>query len=609
MIRRDDFPSLRVLFGRFMRPHLARIALASCLGLCVASLTTIQPLVLAPIVDTATSAPPPAGSWSELTLNNVGATLMAWIGQEGRTWRVVFIAACAYFALVLLSSVLSYLNLLIISRVRTLLFRDLQETGYRHLLGLDLSFFAGQRTGDLAARLNHDTHRVAQSAELVLRGLLQSGFQLVLTMVVLVRTNVVLTGAVTLAFAAHFLITRLLRDRVRHLVVRQSTFFGEVAGRVHEAIAGIRTVKSFAGEAFELGRFREHARRLESVMIRDGVYKNLERPLRDLADAGGLVVVLLMAFSAYLSNHLTLSGFVLFVALARRALEPAARLAESILLLQTTLGSAGRLLPLLEATPQMADGTLDTPPLSRGIQLDRVNFSYGSKPVLKDVSCDIRRGQFVALVGPSGSGKSTLIDLILRLDDPSSGAILWDGVSLQNLKQHSYRRRFGVVPQDALIFTGTVAENIAYGRGIDAEAIRRAARIAQVDTFASALPRGYDTELGDRGVGLSGGERQRLAIARALYANPDVLVLDEATSALDAETEAALQQALAAMNERPTVMVVAHRLSTVVRADRIFLLDAGRIQASGTHSELLAGSRLYERMYEQQLQAVPDTLT
>jgi subfamily B ATP-binding cassette protein MsbA len=599
----DDLRRLRLIFGRFVWPHLGLIALASFLGLLTATLTTVQPLVLAPIIDAATGgSEAPAASWRAITLNNVGSTVLAWTGLEASGRQVVAASGLVYVGIVSMTSLLGFAGLQLVSRARTRLFGDLQESTYRHLLGLSMSYFVRQRGGELVTRVNNDAFQVAQTVEPIIRGFMQASAQLVLSAMLLLRTDARLTTSILFIFLVHLAITRLLRRQIRQLVAGQVDLFGELAGRIHETLTSVRIVKSFGAERFEVGRFVDQAQRLGRVMRRGDVYRDLEGPLRDIVDAGGLMIVMLVAFSAFIDDRLSISGLVLFVALTRKALVPASWLAGIGLALQSTLGAAGRLLDLLNEKPEVVDGTLEAPALRERIRLEHVSFAYdGSPPVLRDISIEIRRGEVVALVGPSGAGKSTLADLILRLYDPTDGLITWDGVPLREFRQEGYRRRYGVVSQEALIFNSTVAENIAYGRPIERDAVAEAARAAHADHFIRALPGEYDAVVGDRGIRLSGGQRQRLAIARALYGDPDVLMLDEATSALDSESEAAVQEAIEIIGRRRTVLVIAHRLSTVIRADRILLLDEGRIQAVGTHARLLATSPLYERLCRHQL--------
>jgi len=599
---RDDLRDLRVLVGRFARPYWALLALTVVVGLLVAALTILQPIVLAPILDgAAVTRMAPADAWRDVNLNNVGATMLARTGLAGHPWAVLAASAAAYVCVVVITSVLFFANLVLVAHIRSRLFGDLQAAVYRHVLGLSMSYFVRQRAGELGSRLTNDAFQAAHGVDLALRNLLQSSAQLALCGVLLVHTDAWLTTGVLVVFAAHMLITRFLGNRIRALVTKQFDSFADLTSRVHETVLAIRIVKSFGAERFEYARFVERARHLGRVILKGSIYKHLETPLRAIADAVGFAVVLLMAFAALTHGRLTLAGLVLFVVLVRQSLVPVSQIGEAFISLQQTMAASRRLLEVLRLAPVVADGPREAPALRDAVRLDGVSLAYEpGLEVIRGVSLEIRRGEMVALVGPSGAGKSSIADLIVRLYDPSRGRVTWDGTDVRDFRQDSYRRRFGVVSQEALLFNATVAENIAYGRPLDRAVAVRAARIAHAEEFIERLPRGYDTVVGDRGLRLSGGQRQRIAIARALYGAPDVLVLDEATSALDSESEAHVHEAIDEVIKGITAVVIAHRLSTVARADRIVLVDKGRIAAMGSHEELLASSPLYHRLCEAQ---------
>jgi subfamily B ATP-binding cassette protein MsbA len=269
--------------------------------------------------------------------------------------------------------------------------------------------------------------------------------------------------------------------------------------------------------------------------------------------------------------------------------------------IQTTLAASSRVIQLLALSPEVRDGAGTIGSFEDRIAVRDVSFSYGDEPVLEQVNLEIRKGEVVALVGPSGVGKSTLADLILRLYDPVQGVITIDGRDLRTLRQDSYRKLFGVVSQEALLFNATIRDNVTYGReGIAEAEVVRAARVANAHDFVMEFPQGYDTVVGDRGIRLSGGQRQRVAIARAVAGHPPILVLDEATSSLDSESERLVQQAIERAIQGATSLIVAHRLSTVLHADKIVVLGRGRIEAVGRHAELLASSETYSRLYRLQ---------
>jgi subfamily B ATP-binding cassette protein MsbA len=298
---------------------------------------------------------------------------------------------------------------------------------------------------------------------------------------------------------------------------------------------------------------------------------------------------------------LTVSGFILFAYVGRQVLEPGSRVMTAYLSMYSVLGSFARIGELLAERPQVPDGAVEKRSFEHTLQLKDVEFAYGTSPALQDVTLDISKGDVMALVGRSGAGKSTLTDLVLRLYDPDRGRVLIDGIDVRTLQHHAYRRLFGVVSQESLLFHDSVLNNIRYGRDelSDADVVR-AATVANAHEFIMALPRGYDTIVGDRGVRLSGGERQRIAIARAVVHRPQILILDEATSALDSESERQVQVAIDQITENTTSIIIAHRLATVRQANRIVVLDRGRILDIGRHIELLERCPAYRTLCELQ---------
>jgi ABC-type multidrug transport system fused ATPase/permease subunit len=299
---------------------------------------------------------------------------------------------------------------------------------------------------------------------------------------------------------------------------------------------------------------------------------------------------------------LTFQGLILFMAVVRFTIAPISLCAQAFTRLHGALGSGRRVLDTLRRSPGLADGTLVPSGFSAELRLDHVTFGYtADRPILHDVSVNLRRGELLAVVGASGAGKSTLVDLVLRLYDPQSGQVRLDGIDIREFVQAEYRKLFGVVSQESLLFNDTIRNNIIFGRPTGDEAdLNRAADIANAAEFISALPEGYETVVGDRGIRLSGGQRQRMAIARAIYAKPQILILDEATSALDSTSERLVQEAIDRVLTHATAIVIAHRLSTIMHADRIVVLNAGRIEAVGCHDELLQTSTTYRKFCELQ---------
>jgi subfamily B ATP-binding cassette protein MsbA len=318
-------------------------------------------------------------------------------------------------------------------------------------------------------------------------------------------------------------------------------------------------------------------------------------------DALAVLGIFLIAIAQMRAGALSFEGLILFTFVGRLMIAPINHLATTALWIESLGAASSRVNELMAAQPRVVDGPTLKSTFERSLLVDSCSFAYGERLAIDDVTLDIRKGEFIALVGPSGAGKSTLADLMLRLHDPTSGAIRIDGVDLRTLKQREYRRIFGVVSQESLLFHDSVRNNIRYGRDeLTEDMIVQAARVANAHDFILSLPRGYHTIVGDRGLRLSGGERQRVAIARAVVHNPQILILDEATSALDSESERLVQAAINQVVERTTAIVIAHRLSTVTHADRIVVLNQGRIEAIGRHHQLLAASATYRRFCELQ---------
>src|SRR5438132_1805814 len=414
----------------------------------------------------------------------------------------------------------------------------------------------------------------------------------------MVRTSPMLVGAAVGAVLLHYGLSRFVRGPIRQFAIDQFSAFADLAARFQEAILSIRVVKSFGAEGFELARLGQVLQRVVHVNVKFGVYKHVPEPARVIVNYVVEAALLLLAAWELLAGRLGTPAFFLFLYVGRAAMTQLSMLGAAYTSMHSTLAASSRIDELFRIAPALTDGAGTITAFCDRIVLRDVSFNYGGEPVLSGVSFEIKKAEVVALVGPSGAGKSTLADLVLRLYDPLKGSISIDGRDLRTLQQTSYRRLFGVVSQEALLFNATIRENIAYGRDEISEAdVLRAAQIAHAEDFIMALPDGYDTMVGDRGIRLSGGQRQRVAIARAIVANPQILILDEATSSLDSEAERLVQQAIDRVIERTTSIVIAHRLSTVMRADKIVVLNRGSVEAVGRHAEIPATNETYARLY------------
>lgn len=509
----------------------------------------------------------------------------------------------AMAATYVLHSVVLILRNRSVARLSAGLVHDLRHAVYASVQRMSLRFIAGKPPGDVLNRVATDTTN--------LRRFLQrwgtDGVSQVLLFVLLCaitfaqdwRLALLTVAPVPLAVLVAMTVWRLARwmERTHHRL------HDKIGTFVHDVLAGMRVVKAFRREEAEIARYHAWTARKYVIDVRNQKIWRTMDPIVDFALRLGEVLVLLAGGALVLAGELRLGELVQFAAYVVLLVEPLAWMGEVPQRLVETLTSAERIFEAIDQEPEIAAATHPVVRELRGtVRFDDVTFAYRpGEPVLREFTLHIAEGEMVGLVGASGAGKSTVINLLLRLYDVDGGSITIDGADLRTLDPVSLRGQMGVVLQEPFLFSGTIAENIRYARPDAAEAeVVQAARIAQAHDFVMAFPDGYDTLVGERGQRLSGGERQRISIARAILHNPRILILDEATSALDLETEERIHAALAALTTGRTVIAIAHRLATLSRADRLVVLDAGRIAEMGTHRQLMAAHGRYRAMVEAQ---------
>jgi ABC-type multidrug transport system fused ATPase/permease subunit len=598
------------LVRRYALPHARGIALMVLLTLLVSVLAVLQPALLAALLANLAGDPAaPASSTSRFDLNHLGSRVTHWM-TTGTGVDVLVLFGVLFVLAAILSAVLSFaaqtVAVWLRGRVSAAMRADLTET----LLRQDMAFFTRSKTGELISRVASDPTVTATALGPLILSVVQNSVLIVVYSAYLLGTSIWLTVGSIPLLLAHFGLTQLLKRPTRRLAAEETDATAAFSGIVQETFTSVRVAKSFGAEAFELEKLRAASSELVSVSWRRSRVEKLEAPARSVIDSLALLGVFFLAVIQLRAGHLTFQGLILFTFVGRSLITPINNLATAGLWIHSITAASARIADLMTLRPSIVDGPIVKETFERGLTIDHCSFAYGKRLALNDVTLDIRKGEFIALVGPSGAGKSTLADLILRLHDPAEGAIVVDGVDVRMLKQREYRRLFGVVSQESLLFHDSIRANIRYGRThVTDEMIEQAARVANAHAFIEALPHGYDTVVGDRGMRLSGGERQRVAIARAVADNPAVLILDEATSALDSESERLVQKAIDAVVARATAIVIAHRLSTVTHADRIVVLNGGSIEAVGRHDQLLESSVTYRRFCELQFGPAAPTVT
>ncbi|MBA5607055.1 ATP-binding cassette domain-containing protein [Duganella sp. FT3S] len=484
---------------------------------------------------------------------------------------------------------------------------DLRTATYEHLLKLSLEYFGGKRTGDLMSRIGSESDRICVFLSLHLLDFASDVLMIIMTGVILCSIDPWLAAVTLLPLPFIAWLIHVVRDKLRTGFEKIDRVWGEVTNVLADTIPGIRVVKAFAQESREAARFRTANK--HNLAVNDKLNKiwSLFSPTVSFLTELGLLVIWVFGIWQVARGHITVGVLSAFIAYSSRFYGRLDSMSRIVSVTQKSASAAKRIFDILDhvsSVPEPAN-PVKLAKVEGNITLREVGFRYGNRAVNRGISLDIKAGEMIGLVGHSGSGKSTLVNLICRFYDVSEGAIMLDGVDIRAFPVSDYRRNIGLVLQEPFLFFGTIAENIAYGKpGATREQIIAAARAAHAHEFILRLPQGYDSMVGERGQGLSGGERQRISIARALLIDPKILILDEATSSVDSETEKEIQKALDNLVHGRTTIAIAHRLSTLQKADRLVVLDRGVVVEEGAHDELMAREGAYHRLYTAQARNV-----
>ena len=520
-------------------------------------------------------------------------------------WTIV---AFALITSTVLKGICDYSGTYLVNHAGFGMITDLRDDLYTALLRRSAAFFSKHTTGTLLSTIINDIERVQYAMSTVLSELLQQFFTFISVAIVVVILGGNLAWVLLLFVPVIVFSSRKIGSRVRHTTRHGQDKLAEIQNILHETIIGNRIVKAFNTEDWEISRFRGAARRLFRANLRSVAATAISSPLMDVFGVVGIALLILIGRARIAHNQMTPGAFVAFITAVFSLYNPVRKFALFYNNFQQALGASSEIFKFMDIEDDVREKPRAKvlPKFTGSVRFERVGFAYANEgeqchEVLHDINLEVGQGEVLALVGSSGAGKSSLVHLIPRFFDVTGGRVLIDGNDVRDVTLASLRAQVGIVTQETVLFNDTMRNNIAYGQPqVPQKEVEAAARAALAHDFIVALPAGYDTVIGERGVRLSGGERQRLAIARALLKNAPVLILDEATSALDSESEALVQSALHNLMSGRTVFVIAHRLSTVRRADRIVVIENGRIADIGRHEELMTKLGTYRRLYELQ---------
>lgn len=601
-------PRLLRLFARYRgRAFFALIAMV------VVSLSTVAMLfLLAKVIDDALGA----GSAARLTGFSAGTGARAILlrsldafytsartAAEAHGVPVRYAVPLLLLLALVSKNVFSYLSEFELNGIGVAMVRDLRRDAYAKLLNQSTRFYTEASTGDLMSRMLSDVEQIQTAFGHQLTDLVQGFLTLLLLLVYVFSVNARLATIVFLLAPVVLLPIVNNTRRLGRAATAARQRIGDLGGILSETLRGHRVIKTYAMEDFEARRFAKANEEYFRVNRRTVRIQARNAPFMEILAGAGLSALFVYAASEIHGHRMQVGELFSFLAALMMMYKPVKDVTRINMAIQLALSSARRVFELVDQENEIVErpGARSLAPLSDAIRYEDVSFAYGEEPVLEHVGLTIRRGEAVAIVGPSGAGKTTLVNLLPRLYDPTGGRVTFDGIDLRDATLASLRGQIGLVTQDTILFDATVRANIAYGQDAASdEKVRAAARAAYADEFIDRLPEGYETRVGEGAGRLSGGQKQRLAIARAIFKDAPILILDEATSQLDTESEALVARAVSNLMKGRTTLVIAHRLSTVRRADRILVFERGRLVESGTHAELLTRPGVYRRLHEMQ---------
>ena len=525
----------------------------------------------------------------------------------GTEYKITYLLALLSAVLILsnmLSNLFRYLGAMTVETLRTRSLQRMRNEMFDRTMGMNVGYFSDQRKGDLMSKITSDVAVVQFCITNTLQVAFREPFLIVGYCIMMVNISWELTIFSILYLPIVGVLIGSIVKRLRHPAQRGQERMGEMVSVMEESLSGVKAIKSYNAFGYISSKFHAINRDMSNILLSMARKQQLASPVSEFLGITAISIVLIFGGSLVMNESMTASGFVAYIAAFSQLTRPLRSFIDQFANINQGIAAGERIFSIIDARSEVEDkaDAKDLKQFEDKIEFRSVGFTYdGQRQILNDISFEVRKGETVALVGPSGGGKSTLSELVPRFYDPAKGSILIDGKPLEDYSQESLRAQMGIVSQETILFNDTIRNNIAMGRAdATAEQIEAAAKVANAHDFIMQTEAGYDTNIGDRGMKLSGGQRQRLSIARAVLKNPEILILDEATSALDTESEKLVQEALTSLLDGRTSIVIAHRLSTIHNADRIIVIDQGRIAEQGTHAELMARGGIYAKLIEMQ---------